>query len=63
MDDDYGNTGIGEAGPLKLLSVDDVPHFEDVINHVCSQVDLLKSYSDIHELVPKEYPSIVFALE
>lgn len=59
--------GIGEAAPLKGLSIDDVPHFEEKIKEVCSLINSKTSVNEwrlvIVEAALEDYPSIVFALE
>ncbi|MDH5367548.1 MAG: o-succinylbenzoate synthase [Cyclobacteriaceae bacterium] len=62
--------GIGEAGPLVKLSLDDVPEFEEKLNQVVNElsgIDLPKNEEQINELVqkivPVEFPSIRFGLE
>lgn len=53
--------GIGEASPLKDLSVDAVDNFEEVIAKVCSDINAIKDVPEELELL--KYPSIEFALE
>lgn len=64
--------GVGEAGPLKGLSVDDIPDFEERINKVCEAIDwsLLPVATSEDSLgkfldgfVPEDLPSLKFALE
>jgi len=60
--------GIGEAAPLKGLSIDFVPYFEEKIKEVCDiinrtdfSINALQSL--ISEAKLENYPSIIFALE
>jgi len=60
--------GIGECGPLPGLSIDDVPEYERILNHVASAIkgttqDLHALAASPDNLVPGNYPSIVFGLE
>ncbi len=59
--------GIGEAAPLKGLSIDYVPDFEEKLKEVCSLIAATSSLDawrqTIAELHLQDYPSIVFALE
>ncbi len=64
--------GVGEAGPLKGLSVDDIPDFEERINKVCEAIDwsslpVATSEESLGEFldafVPEDLPSLKFALE
>lgn len=54
------NVGIGEAGLLKGLSIDDVPDYEEKLQWCCDNINLglAKLYSEM-----KRYPSIQFGLE
>lgn len=60
--------GMGEAGPLKGLSIDDRPDFEEKLKEVCEKIKEV-SLQDFNEIsIPdffklKEFPSISFALE
>ncbi|GAA4434309.1 o-succinylbenzoate synthase [Ravibacter arvi] len=70
-DEEYPTVyGVGEAGPLKGLSIDDVPDFEDVLTRITAAFNDLRlgisgwEISKILErLVPDRYPSIRFGLE
>ena len=55
-----GKKGIGECSLLKGLSIDDVPHYENQLEWVCSHVHLGKE-----ELLERLmfYPSIQFGVE
>ncbi|NBP70054.1 MAG: o-succinylbenzoate synthase [Cytophagia bacterium] len=65
--------GIGECAPLPGLSVDDVPEYEDRLREALrglqelsvdsGQVSMDKIGSLIKQVVPAQYPSIVFGLE
>lgn len=62
--------GIGEAAPLKGLSIDDVSHFPIKLREIQSIINgmsMLKSAVAINELIAnlglEDYPSIAFALE
>src|SRR5690606_19338019 len=51
--------GVGEAGPLKGLSMDDIPEFDRLKLEIAGwKVDDL-----VNRLVPSRYPSIRFAVE
>lgn len=53
-------TGIGECGVFRGLSVDDVPHYEEILNWTCLNIHLGLSVL-LDELV--KFPSIQFGLE
>jgi O-succinylbenzoate synthase len=60
--------GRGECGPLKGLSVDDRPDFEDKLSEVCNQIrgwDLDElSASDLSKIFSlRNFPAILFGLE
>lgn len=62
--------GLGEASPLKGLSVDDVPEFESILNAICNEFTTIDfevfSWNInilIEQLVPNKFPSIKFAFE
>ncbi|MBI0398430.1 o-succinylbenzoate synthase [Cyclobacterium marinum] len=62
--------GIGEAGPLKGLSIDDFSDFQEKANLILRRVEQIKFQANqelllkqIDELQLSEYPSIQFALE
>ncbi len=62
--------GIGESGPLKKLSIDDVPDFETNLQAVCEKIQgiaMPKSVNEIFELaesvVSDSFPSVRFGLE
>lgn len=60
--------GLGECAPLPGLSIDDRPDYEDVLKNIAENVSSLKPGSptilkDLNELVPPEFPSILFGLE
>ena len=58
--DDSGYTAIGEAGMFRGLSCDDVPHYEEELEALCSRINSgsIPSPSEY-----ESYPSIRFALE
>src|SRR5688572_5760195 len=55
-----GIKGIGECAPLKGLSIDDRPDFEDMLQKVCSGINNI-SYWLSEGL--KDFPAIKFGLE
>ena len=54
--------GIGEAAPLKGLSIDDVPDFEDKLVALLADVHEIESLDAIQPII-KTMPSLAFALE
>ncbi|HYG03845.1 MAG TPA: o-succinylbenzoate synthase [Chryseosolibacter sp.] len=60
-----GTTGWGECGPLKGLSVDYRPDFENVLNRVLKDFSRIDhpTLADIRRIVSPELPSIIFGLE
>ena len=58
-----GVIGIGEAGPLPKLSIDDQENFEEFIKEKSNDISLINSLHDIYEIVPSTLPSLIFALE
>jgi o-succinylbenzoate synthase len=58
-----GTVGVGEAGPLPKLSIDDVPNFEKVLENLCMEIESVKAYEEIQELVPEHFPSVIFGLQ
>ncbi len=55
-----GKVGYGEAAPLKGLSIDDVPHFEQQLQFVCDNLHL--GWQNLYEDLIA-FPSLQFALE
>lgn len=55
-----GYKGIGEASPLKLLSIDDRPDYDEYLESV---VNLINKGTDWREMMSEEWPSIRFAME
>ncbi|WP_378187774.1 o-succinylbenzoate synthase [Aquimarina sp. W85] len=55
-----GNTGIGECGVLRTLSIDDRPDYEDKLKWVCANISLGKK--KLWEAL-LAYPSIQFGIE
>lgn len=58
--DDKGNIGIGEAGPLKHLSIDDREDYKERLQELC---DLVAYGIPLEELDLEPFPSIQFGLE
>lgn len=58
-----GIKGIGEAGPLVKLSIDDVSDFEEQLLSLSTQINDLKQYEDISDLIPAKLPSLRFAVQ
>ncbi len=63
-----GIAGVGEASPLKGLSIDDVPGFEDHLREVCRRFSALPEsvLADPHwltDLVGEAYPALRFGFE
>jgi O-succinylbenzoate synthase len=55
-----GRFGFGEASPLRGLSIDDRPDFENTLAHCCS---LINNGSAIESLDLAAFPSLLFAFE
>jgi o-succinylbenzoate synthase len=58
--------GIGECGPLPGLSIDDRPELEETLLATLHQLEQLTSDVDLvlpGEIVPRGFPSLVFAVE
>ncbi|MES2732009.1 MAG: o-succinylbenzoate synthase [Bacteroidota bacterium] len=62
--------GLGECSPLKGLSIDDIPSFEQNLNEICQAFSGIKAdlfawdiYSLVQELVGNDFPSIQFGFE
>lgn len=55
-------TGIGEAAPLKGLSIDDLPDFQEKLISLLTDVHEIDSLDAIQPIV-KTMPSLAFALE
>lgn len=65
-----GKTGIGEAGPLPGLSIDDRQDFERHLQRICQEVSQTRAPANEQEaeklameVCGEEFPSIRFALE
>jgi o-succinylbenzoate synthase len=66
-----GKVGVGEAGPLKGLSIDDVPCFEDHLREVCrrfpARFESITEATDdpqtLTGLVGEGFPALQFAFE
>ncbi len=54
------NRGKGEAAPLSLLSIDDLPNYKEILQAQC---ELLSNGHELQELDLTAYPSIEFGLE
>lgn len=66
----HGRAGVGEAGPLPGLSIDNRPDFEEKLRNVCGKLEqehLPASEEEVMELAwrlcGQEWPSIRFAVE
>lgn len=57
--------GLGEAAPLKGLSIDYLPNFEVILNNICTQFSKIENlgFADIYKWIPNTLPSIKFAFE
>jgi len=57
--------GIGESGPLPGLSIDAKPELEEVLKKCIEKIPSLTSsdISALKEIIPQEYPSLLFAFE
>ncbi|AFK04101.1 Mandelate racemase/muconate lactonizing protein [Emticicia oligotrophica DSM 17448] len=62
--------GLGEAAPLKGLSVDDIPNFEEVLQNICDTFDSLdlevfewNINIILSQLIDDIFPSIKFGFE
>lgn len=69
-DKQRGIQGVGEASPLRKLSIDDLEDFEQLVNeygHHLAKVTDFESAADVYKIVsdtvPPELPSIRFAFE
>ena len=63
-----GTAGVGEASPLKGLSIDDVPGFEDHLREVCRRFSALPESGlaeprFLNDLVGEAYPALLFGFE
>lgn len=59
-----GVFGIGECGPLKGLSVDAVPDFEDRLFSIATEINTAnRQRTDIPDCIPSDLPSVVFGFE
>jgi o-succinylbenzoate synthase len=63
-----GVVGVGEASPLKGLSIDDVPDFEDHLREVCRRFftrseSLTDDPHSLADLVGEGYPALQFGFE
>jgi len=56
--------GIGEASPLRGLSVDYGADFEEQVEFYCKKIAAeLIEFEDIYKLIPSHFPSLRFAFE
>lgn len=57
--------GLGECAPLKGLSIDYLPDFEQILSEICSKLSSLKQldFSHFFEIIPETLPSIRFGFE
>lgn len=55
-----GISGVGECAPLAMLSVDDVPNYNEILNQT---IALLNDGAAYEELDLKLFPSVQFGLE
>ncbi|MGB0850159.1 MAG: o-succinylbenzoate synthase [Bacteroidia bacterium] len=55
-----GNKGIGEAAPLALLSIDDIPEYEDILR---VKLDEFCEHGKLEETDLDNFPSIRFGIE
>jgi len=55
-----GKKGMGECGPLRFLSIDDVDHYQEKLQDVLVQ---WTEKNTLYDLSLEAYPSIVFGLE
>lgn len=57
---DGSRVGVGECAPLPNLSCDDLPNYEERIDHFCRIIERDGGF-DLEEL--RQYPSILFGFE
>lgn len=68
-DSDNNILGIGEAGPLPKLSVDDSPDFFSLASHLLSSIEIPTTltpetvYEYVSSVISNKFPSLKFALE
>lgn len=55
-----GKEGIGEAAPLALLSIDDIPDYEDILR---DKLDAFCERGNFEEVDLEKYPSMRFGIE
>ena len=66
---DASKYGIGECGPLPGLSIDHVPELENVLSIVINRLPSIGEltaenvFEKVNDLVPPDFPSVIFALE
>ncbi len=57
---DSGKSGLGEAAPLSLLSIDDVADYEQILD---SKLEEFCSIGSLQDMDLSDYPSIRFGIE
>ncbi len=62
---DKNHFGLGEAAPLKDLSIDYVPNFELILDKICNDFSKIENFgfAHIYKLIPNSLPSLKFAFE
>ncbi len=60
LKDGEGNMGIGECAPLRMLSIDDLPNYKELLDESCTA---LCESGNLAELDLKHLPSVEFGLE
>jgi o-succinylbenzoate synthase len=57
--------GLGECAPLKGLSIDYLPDFEQILSKICTKLSAIDqlNFSNISEIIPENLPSIRFGFE
>ncbi|MCC5944449.1 MAG: o-succinylbenzoate synthase [Bernardetiaceae bacterium] len=59
----HGITGVGEAAPLRGLSLDDIPDFGKQASQTLASLTYVPDFEQISTFVPAHLPSLRFALE
>jgi o-succinylbenzoate synthase len=66
-DQQSGNFGLGEAGPLPGLSIDSTPDFEEKLTAVVDSFNASRfeepDWQNVYQFVPLTVPSVTFAFE
>lgn len=57
--------GLGECAPLKGLSIDYLPNFEEILSEFSNKLSTITNLDilDIFEVIPENFPSIRFGFE